>query len=229
MTGFIVLCVILLLFVLPLFLKATLSIEYNGEVVLLLRVLFFKIKLFPRKEKRRPRSMSARKAKRIKDKLAAKKAEERSKKSEKRKKKKDSESESSTKKTPAEILDIITLVIRLLKTVTAKFLKYMHLKLTRIKIKLGTGDAATTAIAYGAVTQSINLLLPILEDIKQLSLPKKSDEIDVIADFTAEESEIDLKISFSLRAWQGIYISFISLGEFIRYFFKAQQRKDNKE
>lgn len=235
MTGYIVFSAIILFFVLLLSLKATITIEYKDEVVLLLRILFVKIKIIPKREKKRPHSMSARKAKRIKELLKAKEAKKRAKKAKKKLRKAEEKAAAARgevtkkKKTPAEILDIVILVTQLVKQVVGKFFRHLRIKMTRIKIKIGTGDAAATAVAYGAITQAVNLLLPMLSDIKTLSLPRKAEDIDVIADFTAEESEIDIKISFAIRVWHIFHIAFAALGELIKYFFRTQKRKDETQ
>lgn len=235
MTGFIIFLAILLLFVSPLFLKTTLSVEYDGEIVLLAKLLFIKIKLYPRKEKKHPRSMSVRKARRIKKKLDAKAEQERAKKAEKKKEKaerraaKKRGTADQQKKTAGEILDILSLAANLVRKVVGRSFRYLRVKLARIKIKVGTGDAATTAIAYGAITQSVNIFFPLLEDIRSLSLPSKADDIQVIPDFTAEESEIDIKISFSIRVWQAIHLGFTMLFEFVKYFFKVQKREEEQQ
>ena len=232
MTGYIIFGAIILLFAFILSLKATISVEYNGEVVLLVRVLFIRLKLLPKKEKRRPRSMSAKKAKRLSDKLKAKEEKKRAKKAEKKKQKAEKKAAlkrgevKKEKKTPAEILNIITLVLELVKKVVGKFFGHLRIKLTRIRIKIGTDNAATTALTYGAATQAINLLFPILEDVKTLSLPKRTEDIDVRADFTSDESEIDIKISFAIRVWHILHIAFAALGELIKYFFKSQKRNE---
>lgn len=92
---------------------------------------------------------------------------------------------------------------------------------------IGTGDAASTALTYGAVTQAINVIFPLLDNIGTLSLPDAK-KIDIRADFTSEESEIDIKISFSLRVWHLFHVAFAALGELIKYFFKSLKRKDEK-
>jgi hypothetical protein len=74
MTALIIIGCILLFFVFLLSLKATITIAYTDEVTLTVRVLFLKIKILPKKEKKGPRSMSRRKAERIRAK-ARKKAQ----------------------------------------------------------------------------------------------------------------------------------------------------------
>ena len=74
MPALIVLGCVLLFFIFLFSLKATITIAYHEEVTLSVRVLFFKIGILPKKEKKGPRSMSAAKAQRIRKKMAKKAA-----------------------------------------------------------------------------------------------------------------------------------------------------------
>lgn len=214
-------------------LKATVTVEYNGEVALSVRVLFIKIGILPSKEKKRKRSMSKKQAQKLTDKLKAKEEKKRAKKAQKKKAKEQKKADIASgkvkkeKKTPAEILDIVSLVTGLVKQVIGKFFGHLRIKVARIRMKIGTGDAATTALTYGAVTQAINVLFPLLDSVRTLSLPTVKD-IDIQADFTCEETEIDIKISFALRVWHLFHVAFAALGELIKYFFKSFGRKDAK-
>lgn len=234
MTALIIIGIILLFFVFLLSLKATVTIVYAGEVQLFLRVLCFKIKLVPAKKKKYPHSMSAKKARKLKAKAAKKKAKKLSKKKEKKLAKEEEKKAiaqgkiQKKKKSPEEILDIISLVANLIKKVVGKFFGHLTIKLARIKLKIATGDAATTAITYGAVTQAINLLFPVIDKIKTVKTPNAK-QIDVTADFCSEESEIDIKICFGLRVWHVFHVAFVALGELIKYFFKSMKHKDKKK
>lgn len=223
---------ILLFFALLLSLKATVTVEYNGEVALFVRVLFVRLRLFPKKEKKHPHSMSERKARRIKASLEKKKAKKQAKKEKKKAEKKEKEAikkqGKKQKRSVSEILDIISLVAALVGTVTKKFFGHLKIKLARIHLTVGTGDAAATAIAYGAITQAVNVLFPLIEDIPTVTLPKAKD-ISVNADFTAEECEIDLKICFSLRVWHLLHVGFAALITAIKHFFKRQKRLDEQK
>ena len=233
MTAFIVIGIILLFFVFLASLKATITIEYNGEVALSVRVLFIKIGILPSKEKKRKKSMSKKQAEKLKAKLEAKEAKKRAKKAQKKKEKEQKKADIAAgnikkeKKSAGEILDIVSLVSNLVKQVIGKFFSHLRIKVARIRMKIATGDAATTAITYGAVTQSINVFFPLLDGIKTVSFPTVKD-IDISADFTSEESEIDIKLSFSLRVWHLFHVAFAALGELIKYFFKSMRRKDEK-
>ncbi len=203
-------------------LRARVTIAYSEDLSLTLRVLFFKIRILPAKEKKAgPHSMSASKAKKIREKAAKKEAKKRKAAAEKQRKKEEKKAQKTDKpkKSMGEILDIVKLITDIVKVFVGRFFKHLRIDVARLKIKVATGDAATTAIAYGALTQALNLLLPLLESVKTLDLPK-SKELDVQADFTAEAPEVDIEISFSLRVWHLFHMIFGATGKAIKFVFK---------
>ena len=223
---------IVLFFALILSLKATITIAYRDEVALSVRVLFIKIPILPAKEKKPgPHSMSAKKAQKIKQALRKKqqkKAEAKQKKAEKKAAKKEQPKEEKPKKSLSDILDILSLVRKLLVKVVKTFFGHLRIDIARLKIRVATGDAATTAIAYGAITQAVNLLFPILESVKNFSLPRTRD-IDIVADFTGEGIEADIEVSFKLRVWHLFHVAFGALfeaiGHFVKKIFRDQKKK----
>lgn len=217
MVGWIVLGCILLFFVFLLSLKATITIGYSDEITLTVRVLFLKIKILPKKEKKHgPHSMSAKKAQKIRKKLAKKEKVKREKKAQKALQKK--QAPPKTKKSVAEILDLIAMVRKLVAAVVKRFFKRLRIDVARLKIKIATGDAASTAVAYGAVTQAINVLFPLLEPIKNFGLPETT-ELEIQPDFLSDASEMDILISFSLRVWHVFDVAFSALGAFLKHKF----------
>ena len=72
MTALIVIGCILLFFIFLFSLKATITIAYCEEVILSVKVLFLRIRILPKKEKKGPRSMSRARAERIRQKQAKK-------------------------------------------------------------------------------------------------------------------------------------------------------------
>ena len=226
MTALIIIGCILLFFIFILSLRATLIIAYNGEVTLSLKVLFVKIKLFPKGEKKSgPHKMSVKKAQRIKTRLKKKADKKKEKKQAKKKEKQRAKEEEkgSERKGLSEILDSLSLVKALLSKVLKKFFGHLKIDLVRIKIVIALGDAASTAIAYGAVTQAINVFMPMLKDVKNFGSPRASD-IDVRADFTSESSDIDICIRFKLRVWHVIDVGLGALFTFIKHKIKSSDR-----
>ena len=169
--------------------------------------------------------MSAAKARKLRkksEKKAAKKAE-----ASKKKKIKTAEhkimAKEKPKKTLPEILDILSLVRSLVAIIVRKFFKHLRIKVARLKIKVATPDAASTAVAYGAITGAVNLLLPVLEQVKNFKLPDPKD-FSIEADFLGDSIELDLSLSFSLRVWHVFDIAFGALGSFLRHQFKKMMK-----
>lgn len=228
MTALIVLGCILLFFLLLFSLKATFCIAYNGETVMYVKVLFLKIKILPKKKKRGPFSMSARKAEKIKKKLEKKADKKRKKAIEKKKKKqekKDAEKNTPTeKKSLSEISDMIKAVTDIVKTVTKTFFGHLKIKVVRLHLNVATGDAATTAIAYGAISQATFYLCELLEPVKGFSLPRNRD-ISINADYLSDGITADVKILFSVRVWHVFHVGFAALIKLVKHLVKIKAKK----
>ncbi len=213
--------------------NAVFTLEYSSPdgLVLTARILFVKIRLYPKKEKHHKKSMSRKQAARIQKKLDKKAEKKRQKRAEKEAEKKERrEAKAAAKKKKKKlgdahkIIDILHLAISIIGHLRHRFLKHLRIKFARIRITVGTEDAATTAVIYGAVTQSINILFPLLEDIKNFKFPTEED-LQINADFTAEESVIDLKISLCVRIIHVLHFAIRSLIELVKYYFKRQERE----
>lgn len=223
MVALIILGCILLFFIFLFSLKATITIAYADEVTLSVKVLFLNIRILPKKEKQGKRSMSAKQAAKLRKKMAKKAAKKRqaAKEKELAKAEKKAQGQKKPKKTIGEIMDIITLVRKLAGEVIRRFFKHLRIDVARLRVKVATPDAATTAIAYGAVTQAVNLLLPVLEQVKNFTLPDAT-ELSIEADFLSEAPDIDVKLSFSLRVWHLFDVAFGALKHFVKYLVKAK-------
>ncbi len=210
----------------------TFTIEYKGEELLTsLRIFFVKIKITPKKEPSYGHSMSTKKAEKIKRKLKKKAQKKRDKKAKKNAEKKAKKLEPKKEKksiTIGEILDILDLAKGILGKLRKKFLGHIKIKITRLRINIATGDAASTAIAYGAATQAVNLLFPVMEKTKNFKLPKK-DKLHIGIDYTSDACEFDLKISVSVRVFRLFHFAFSSIGNLIKYFFKRMERKSEDD
>jgi len=194
--------------------KATVVISYSDEVCLHVRVLCFKIKILPSREKKQKRSMSVKQAEKIKAKLR-KKAEKKKLSAVEKQKKKEEKKKTKEKKSISAIISDVQLFASLGVLVIQKFFKHLRIKIAKIHLIIATPDAATTAVAYGAVTQSLNILLPALESVKNFKDIEKAD-IFVDADFLEETPTVDIKLAFSIRIWHVFDIAFSALGRFIK-------------
>jgi len=229
MTALIIIGCILLFFVFLLSLKATITIAYTDEVTLSVRVLFLKIKILPKKEKKGPRSMSKKKAERIRAKArkkAQKKREAAKAKAEAKKQKKEA-AKNKPKKSMSEILDTVSMVRGIAAEVIRRFFKHLRIDVARVKIKVATGDAATTAVAYGAACTALNVLLPVLAEVKNFSMPREKD-FSVEPDFLGETPELDVKLSFSLRVWHVFSVALGALKKFLAHKAKSANQTGHK-
>ena len=172
--------------------------------------------------------MSAKKAAKIRENMR-KKAEKKRIAAEEKAKAKEEKKASKEKKSISEIVAIIKMVSDIAVTVIGKFFKHLRIKIARIKVTIATGDAATTAIAYGAVSQSLNVLMPALESVKNFENLDKA-EIKIDLDYAAEAPTIDIKLGFSIRVWHVFDLAFSALGRLIKHLLAMpKSEKSPKE
>ena len=189
--GIIIICIVAIIAFL-LSIKVTLKIKYDEKLSVRLKILFVKIQLYPskKKNKRYPHSMSKRKAQKIKDSLKKKPKKE-------KKKKKKKEKEEKYEKD--DLVSILSIVISFVKNFIRLFAKAIRLKASRLKITVASEEAAQTALTYTAVTQSINILFPLLDGLKTVKRLPHGKELSVSADFLSEESTLELDLELYVR------------------------------
>ena len=218
MTALIVILSIALLIALLLSTKVLLHIRYEESLTVYLRVLFVKIRLYPSKKekKKHPHSMSKRKAQKIKDSLQKKPKEE-----PKKRKSKKKEKEKEPKEAP-DLISIISIITSFVKSFLRLFAGSVRIRSSRLHIVVAAEDAADTAIAYGALTQAINLLFPMLDGIKTFKHLPRGKELSVQADFLSDTSKIDADVELYIRV--GSALKAVCLAA-IRAFKKAVKRQ----
>lgn len=218
MTALIVILSIALLIALLLSTKVLLHIRYEESLTVYLRVLFVKIRLYPSKKekKKHPHSMSKRKAQKIKDSLQKKPKEE-----PKKRKSKKKEKGKEPKEAP-DLISIISIITSFVKSFLRLFAGSVRIRSSRLHIVVAAEDAADTAIAYGALTQAINLLFPMLDGIKTFKHLPRGKELSVRADFLSDTSKIDADVELYIRV--GSALKAVCLAA-IRAFKKAVKRQ----
>lgn len=82
-----------------------------------------------------------------------------------------------------------------------RFARHLRVRVARLHINVATGDAANTAILYGAIAQSAAYIAALLDSTKTLKNPARSD-VDIRADYLSEKTTADIEIGFSIRVWQ---------------------------
>ena len=229
MTGLYIFLGIVLFFAFILSLKARVRLEFNDELILKISVLCFTIKILPGKEKK-PIDYSEytyeKHQKRLQKKYDdyLKKQEKKQQKAENKKKKKEAkkaetpEQKKARKAQPKRsISDWINIAVGVLAIFFEKFTRHFHIKVARLKVNVATGDAASTAILYGAVIQSVAYAIEILSRVTNVDGLEKA-EIEVNPDYLSEKTTLDLCFVFSLRVWHLFDILFGIIGRAIKRF-----------
>ena len=143
-----------------------------------------------------------------------------------RKKKKTAEAEASKKKqksSTSDILDFLSYITDFLRHILKGFFKRLKIKVAKINITVATGDAAKTAITYGIVSQAVSYLLEILNNVTNFKRAFKS-EINVLSDFIANESKMELDIKLYYRP---IWAIGLLISTMIHVIKKPYKKKSN--
>ncbi len=222
MIAAIIIGCILLAVVSALSLRIKITVTYKDEVALYVSTLFFRIKLYPRKKKQKgPHSMSRKRAARIRERLQEKEERKRLRKEQKKQEKSEANKAKKDKPNFSDVLDTVDTVRDIALAVVRTSLGHLRVDLARFHITVATGDAATTAVIYGAVCEALEILFAVLEDVKGFRSPKTKD-LSVNYDFLEEQTKIDIKLSFSMRVWHGIHIALSGLIKYIARLVKKQ-------
>jgi len=205
---------ILAFFVLIFTVRARVTIEMKDELFLSVSVLGITIKILPKKPKKYDLKKYTPKKIAKRDKIAAekaaKKAEADKKKKAEKEAKKKQKKEEQAKLTKAEkkaikakkkasmpkIPDMLSLFLKIIKLFFSGLFSKFHFHVARLRIKVGSSDAATTALMYVGICHAINPVLNFLDKHSNLHGRKNAD-IDVSPDFLSEELKLDIKLGFS--------------------------------
>ena len=189
-------------------LRAEVLIAYSDEFALTVRVLGIPIKIIPKKKKKiklsayskknRAKYEAAQKEKAIKK---SKKKAEKKKKKDAAKAKKKADKAAGKAKPKKPLSETIDMILDLVKVAVGRFAKHLRIRIARLHIGVATGDAASTAILYGAIAPSVACIAALLDSTSTLRYPAKTD-VDIHADYLSEKMQIDIEIGFSICVWQ---------------------------
>lgn len=215
-----VLLIIVAVLAFILLLKGKITIAYRDELTLTVSVLGIPFHILPAKEKKVHIwrfNLGRTRKKEAKHRLAAAKRAKADREKAAEKKQRKAEQKEAKKNQPKVPLDeTIRMILSLVKTVFAHLGRYLHIEIARLRLVVATGDAAQTAILWGAVCPAVGALLEILGRITNLRTVRHCD-IDVVPDFTAPTFTADVCISFSLRVWHLFAIAFATLFSFFKH------------
>ncbi len=188
-----VLSAIFLLIILLLFAKIKLVLVYENTFSVHLKFLFLKFTLYPSEEKEHKKDK----------KKTAKKV------------KKEKKTAEKSKISPNKIIKLISALKDIVADFLSSFFGKLHINFLKIHADIGCEDACKTALAYGAVTQSVAYAIEFLDNISNVDKTRSSD-IDIRANFISQKSWVELNCLLYLRV-----ISLFPLGiKGLKTFFK---------
>lgn len=193
-------------------LRISISIVSNGEFSLAAKIGFVKINIFPTKEKKIKLSDYKTDKFRKKSKKNKKVSAQKIQKEKKPKKNVDTESEPEEKR---DIPALIKKIIAAVEVFVKRFGKHLRIDLNKVVIIIATGDAAKTALIYGASIGVAQNLYSLLVSTNTLHTNNNSEFI-VEPDFLSEESKIEVDLKFSFRIWQLLDMAIRALVAFLK-------------
>lgn len=205
--GTIIALSVLALLVLLFTVRARVRLIFHDELSLTVSFLGLKLFSLPQKEKKyklsdyTPKKIAKRDKKKAKKeaKKAAKKkvkqAEQAKKKAERQKlSKAEKKAQKATKPTSSDTVSLFSGIIKLF---FGRFFGKAHFHVAKIRINVGSSDAATTAMLYCAVCTAIKPILILLDKHSNLHGMKNAD-INISADYLREDIEFDVDLAFSM-------------------------------
>ena len=211
--GFLIALAIILLI---LFFRIGVKVRAGGDLSLVLDCLLFRIPLYPKKEK--DIRLSDYKIKNYRH-LKAKREKKQLKKQLRQQKKRSKNAHDDTadkveqarlrahgiKTGKQDIKALVDTVTSVAKIFLSRFGRHLQIKVKRLVVVVGSGDAATTAVVYGGVCGAVQGFVELLDNCLHVKYSRNA-EIKVIPDFTSEKSGADIDIVLSLRVWQALDI-----------------------
>ncbi len=175
MTALYIILAILAALLLLLLLPVRIYLFYDGKVCAFLSVFGFRVPLYPRKKKSK----------------AAKR---------KRKKKKSlphstQKEKTGTKKNFSYYTKNFRLFLRILGKVQKKLRGAFKIEILSMRATVATGDAASTAILYGVISQGFSYVLALADTFWRTKYSPRN--IYLAPDYTAEKTEFKIKIRLS--------------------------------
>lgn len=202
-----IICGLLILFLLFLILKITISVSYVNDLQVKLKVLFLTFTLYPTEPK-----------------------EEKQKEKKPEKPKKPGHIKQKPPKPKPPLKETLLLVKDILRELIEKTGRYLTLEEYRVKVLVATDDPAKTGVLYGAVSGILASISVMIDRLKRRTRKKDRFYTEVKADFLAEEPEIYIRIALSMRVWQMFSIGITASKGLLQYFsLQKEFAKDNEQ
>ena len=235
----VVFLIILAFFVALFTIRVRITIEMKDELHLTVLAFGMKLKILPKKPKKyklrnyTPKKIAKRDA--LAAEAEAKKAEKKKIKKAKKEAEKKRKQEAAAKLTKEQrkaikakkrasrppIPDMIELFLHVLKLFFGGLLSKFHFHVMRIRIKIGSADAMTTAMLWCTVSTALKPILIFLDKKSNLHGMRNAD-IQIVTDYLSDKIETDIKLAFSMSIGGLLGVVFRTGFSFLFGWFKIK-------
>ena len=235
MTAWIIVGCIVLFFVLLFTIPAYVTILFQENLALTVRLFGIPIRILPKKpqsynlkkytlKKIRKRDLKEEK-KRLKKEAAdaekAKKKAVKKKQAAEEKANMTKEEKAAKKAERPKVTELVPLIGRVAKLFFSRFFGKLHIRVMTLHIKVAADNAAATAIQYGIVHQSVSLLMTGLKKICPVHDLKKAD-IAITPDYTVSQPSVDVHMEFRMSLGNILGAVFKAAFAFLRGWFRIK-------
>lgn len=220
MTAAVIICSVILFIFLTGCIRAHVFLRVRENLDVYIKILFIEIRAFTTKKADPPDPELD---------LPPKKAKKKKPKKKKEKKSKDEE-KSKSKMTITDILDMVK---KLLATIFKRLKKYLRVRVHNFSVCVATGDAAKTAIMFGAICGSCSLIFDILESAMDFKIEEDA-EIGARCDYLSEKTLANIGVDISITVGQIMKLAIAAVGVVIWKFLTSKKvkkapKKKNKD
>ena len=206
MKGAIMACSVLFVLFLILLIRIHVSVKVKENLDVYLKVLFIKKRLFTtRKRAPLPEGVTP-----------------------PEKKKKEKAPKEKNEKT--DILSLITLLKKIVIDIMKKIKRFLRIRVSGFDITIATEEAGKTAVLYGAVGGTADMIFGLFENAFDFKFTKDA-KTGIRTDFLSDKTKADIDIDFSINIMQIFAMAFSALFIYIRNPIKKKkiQTEENKE
>ena len=226
--------------------NAKLRITCNQKVTVVISVFGFSFRLFPRKQEqeeaasrnlarcRNPERVLRKELRRQRREIAkaCKKKQKAAKKAARKQAKKEQKKALASTQPKPNLIDNLSMISALIQKLYEMTHGKLKVRVRKMHISVATGDAAKTAILYGAVLQSASYLLQLIQT-HFIEIERKPGAMEIFADYLSDRSHVDIDLVFRIRL---IRAARIAIGVLRAYdcekdlaLAKAKQREELKK
>lgn len=209
MTALIVICSVLLLFFLIGRIRPHIRLRAREHFDVYIKVLFINKRVFTTKKAEPPDPELD---------LPQKK------KKPKKKKKKKKSKDKNKPKTKIAVMDILDMVKKLIVTVFKRFKRYLRVRVYDFSVDVATGDAAKTAVLFGAVCGACSLIFEILEGAMDFRI-KDGANIGARCDYLPEKTRTNIDVDISISVGQVVRLALAAAGVAVWKLLTAKKTK----